>query len=154
MTAVTGPRTNTPSLPTGRFEQNADGSAAEYVALEAGGAQVGNSNPLPVSTVPRTITPAKPAVTTLATGGQVQTLFAAAAITVGALVVNPATAAGQGIATAENVYYTIDGTDPSTTEGGSVFALLPGQALTLGPMATALKWVAATTGHKISAAGQ
>lgn len=97
-------------------------------------------------------TPAAPASTawTLQQANVPQTLYARGTVTRGGWITNPATAAGQGIGAAENVYVTLDDTEPTTTEGGSVFAILPGQTLALPPLATAVKWIAATVGHRVS----
>lgn len=63
---------------------------------------------------------------------------------------NPITAAGQNIATAEVLYINFVGA-ATTTEGGNVFAVQPGQPFTCpGGITGNLSAVAATSGHKFS----
>lgn len=72
----------------------------------------------------------------------------------GGFIMNPSSAADQGIVTAEVLYITSVGTTPGSTPGdgnGTTFALYPGQTYDLIAGQTTQTWVnAATDGHKFS----
>ncbi len=89
-------------------------------------------------------TPAAPSgATTITTGGTAQTLCAAGSVARGGILKNPSTAT-------ELLLYTLDGTTPAATEGGSTFGLQAGESAVLPASTLAVKVVAATTGHAFS----
>lgn len=88
------------------------------------------------------------AASVIGLGGQ--SVIAVFGETKGGKIVNPSTATDQGIATVEPLYYSYVG-EALSFEGGSTFALQPGQALDLPADMDSPLWVnAATTGHKFS----
>jgi len=84
-------------------------------------------------------------------GGTAQILFSSGEVDNGAIIFNPQTAAQQNIATAESIWYDITGAIAVMHAGGTSVELFPGQTLPVPRgIVTALSWIAATTGHRIS----
>lgn len=146
------------------------GAYSPNVVIEVAGTPAASGNPLPtqdaaagaslvtIASVLQAgsppITPAAPSGSlTLATGGTSQLLATAGTATHGGMIYNPATAAEQGIATAESVFVSFTGTPAVASAGAQSFEILPGGDLSLpAGLTTAVNWIAATTGHKITAA--
>lgn len=100
------------------------------------------------------VTPTAPtgAVLTLAAGGTPQNLANANACPNFIYIQNGQTTAEQGgIAAVETVYVNLTGNGASATPGGQSFAVYPGTTPIFVAQTTAIKWVAATTGHAINA---
>jgi hypothetical protein len=100
--------------------------------------------PASAQSVPE-ITPTAPSgALTLVTGGTAQNLFGAHEVSRGCTITNPSTATETAWV---NFYTTAVG-----AEGNTSIPLPPGVSIGCGgPIATAVSWVAATTGHKINA---
>jgi hypothetical protein len=98
-------------------------------------------------------TPAAATATTITTGGTAVTVLTGPIA--GGVISNPFTAAGQGIATAENLYISLIGTPLATEAGGvgSTLTLAPGESYNIPPLASGvtLKANAATSAHKFTA---
>jgi hypothetical protein len=90
--------------------------------------------------------------TTLATGGTAQNVFGPGEVQFGCAIANPATATDEGgIAAAEEIWVSFVGTAVAASASASV-AVAAGSAITCpSGLYTAVSWIAATTGHKISA---
>jgi hypothetical protein len=97
------------------------------------------------------ITPQPPSTSTVATGGT--PVIAVLAVPVGingGYVVNPLTAADQGLGAVEPLYVNIV-TNATTSGNGTTIALQAGQSFTLVPgQTTAVSVNAATSGHKFT----
>lgn len=107
-----------------------------------------------ISTVnPTAVTPSALTSYNLAAANTAQNAITiASGSIVGGYICNPATATGEGIATAENIYVN-PFTTASTTEGNGNTAIVPGQCYTVIPgTKTSVSWVAATIHHLISGA--
>jgi hypothetical protein len=90
-------------------------------------------------------TPVAPSgATTITQGGTAQVLCVAGEVTRGGILKNPSTAT-------ELLLYTLDGTTPAATEGGSTFGLQAGESAVLPASTAAVLVRAATTGHVFSA---
>lgn len=95
------------------------------------------------------ITAAAATATTIVTGGTAVTTITGPVN--GCIINNPLTATGQGVATAESLFINFVGA-ATTTEGGNVFALQPGQPFTCpGGFTGNISADAATSSHKFSA---
>jgi hypothetical protein len=98
-------------------------------------------------------TPAAATATTITTGGTAITVLSGPIS--GGIISNPLTAAGQGIATAENLYISFIGIPLATEAGGvgSTLTLAPGQSYNIPALASGvnLKANAATSSHKFTA---
>lgn len=89
----------------------------------------------------------------LTLGGTAQAAIATNATRKGCTIQNPATAADQGLVTAESLYVNFGGT---ASAAATSFELTPGQAISCSPLGigtvtSAVSVVAATTAHKIIA---
>ena len=98
----------------------------------------------------QTVTPRACVTTTVVTGGTAVTIITGPLT--GGYLVNPATAADQGIGSAENLY--VDPINPATTTGNQTNSTLsPGQGYNFVPMQNSTVTVnAATSGHKFTCA--
>jgi len=97
---------------------------------DGSGHDVSSGNPFPVTPVGgsgNSGTAAAITATAIATGGTAVTVVTGPVH--GCMINNPLTATGQSIATAEPLFLNFYGT-ATTTEGGGVFALQPGQPFT------------------------
>ncbi len=99
------------------------------------------------------VTPVIGSHTAIATGGTA--VIAVPANPNGGYIVNPLSAADQGIGSAEVLYLDPTGASPGSTAGsgnGSAIALQPGQYWNIIPSQNPATYVnAATTGHKFTA---
>lgn len=102
------------------------------------------------------LAPVATACCTLTTGGTAQNFQNAtsnsgtgAQSPVSCLIVNPATATDQNIATAEEIWVNVLGA-ATQTAGATSIPVAAGQSITLAPATSAISWNAATTGHKIT----
>lgn len=84
---------------------------------------------------------------TLSSGGTAQ-LFQAGGNYVACVIVNPATASEQGIATAEAIWVDVV-TTAAASAGSTHISIEAGSSLSIGPTQRAISWVAATAGHLI-----
>lgn len=98
------------------------------------------------------VTP-KAALTYTVTTGGVAVAFADGPIN-GGFIINPLTAAAQGISNAENLYIDCVNTpgDTDATGNNTTTILQPGQSFTLFALATGSNWQmnAASSGHKVT----
>lgn len=112
------------------------------VCTSAGGGGGGT-----VTVLPSVYTPTSPTTSgarTLVTGGTAQTLFTAGEVVHDCLILNPATAT-------ERIWVNYIGTAVAAA-GGDSFPLEIGQGVACGGgLTTGTSWIAATTGHTISA---
>lgn len=109
---------------------------------------------LSVSTNAGLITPVAPSgACMIETGGTAQVLATAGTATHGGLILNPSSAAQQGISTAESLFVNFTGGEAVASAGGQSFEILPGGTLTIpGGLSTSISVIASTTGHTFTAA--
>jgi hypothetical protein len=98
-------------------------------------------------------TPSAAAASSIAAGGAAITVFTGPIA--GGFIQNPLSAAGQGIATAANLYINMIAAPGSTdaAAGGGTITLVPGASYAVPPLAAGvtLRANAATTNHKFTA---
>jgi hypothetical protein len=98
------------------------------------------------------VTPAAPSGSLILTaGGTAQPFAGAGTANHGCTIVNPSTAALQGLSAAETAWIDITGAAAVQAAGATSIPLLPGASFSCPPgMTTGISWNAATTGHKLA----
>lgn len=123
-------------------------SAGAAVAMSSG--QCANG----VAIVPGLLTPSAPntgGAMSLAQAATAQVLFTAGEVAHGCLITNPLSAADQGIATAEEIWVSVAATATQSAATSSI-PIPPGSSFSCGGgLTSAVSWIAASQGHKISA---
>jgi hypothetical protein len=137
-----------PSVLIGSVVVKCLNSAGVAVAMSSG--QCANG----VAIVPGVLTPSAPnsgGALTLAQAATAQIVFTAGEVAHGCLITNPLIAADQGIATAEEIWVSVAATATQSAATPSI-PIPPGSSFSCGGgLTTAVSWIAATQGHKISA---
>jgi hypothetical protein len=142
------PDSSNPSVLIGSIVVKCLNSAGAAVAISSG--QCANG----VAIVPGSLTPSAPntgGAMTLSQAAIAQNLFTAAEVVHGCLITNPQSAADQGISAAEEIWVSVTGTAVPGAGTASI-PIPPGSSFSCGAgLTTAVSWIAATQGHKISA---
>lgn len=148
--SATGGTAGTQSTGAGCINQSPSLSSGQQATLACDANGNLNVNVKSESGAIAIVTPTNDSLS-LTTGGTAQNAIAANATRKGCTIQNPATAADQGISTAENLYVRFGGTAAAASDS---WELVPGQSMSCAPVAgqivtTAVSVVAATTAHKI-----
>jgi hypothetical protein len=137
-----------PSVLVGGVVVKCLNSAGAAVAMSSG--QCANG----IAVVAGPLTPSAPnagGAMTLAQAATAQLLFNAGEVAHGCLITNPLNATDQGIGTAEQIWVSVAATASQSAASSSI-PIPPGSSFSCGGgLTTAVSWIAATQGHKISA---
>ena len=137
-----------PSVLVGSVVVKCLNAAGTAVAMSSG--QCANG----IAVVPGPLTPSAPnsgGAMMLSQAATAQVLFTAGEVAHGCLITNPLTAADQGVAGAEEIWVSVAATATQSAATPSI-PIPPGASFSCGGgLTSAVSWIAATQGHKISA---